>query len=189
MSEGKKTYPNRDARSHNEPIRLEKIEKDVRELKNQVEEISKEADEFINLPESTEPHAARAAGEDEEKESDLPIVLLQQRLNHYLLWKRARSVIRKLTGHSARTAFLVGLGLFVVVLAGVYGFGYLFDNLRLSNATNLAFMGVLFTWSIVWVIAFQGISERLNRPSEGSADEVERLFKKLECEREEWLDS
>ncbi len=78
MSEGKKTYPNRDARSHNEPIRLEKIEKDVRELKNQVEVISKEVDvlktdddaELVNLPESIEPHAARAEGEDDEDKHD-----------------------------------------------------------------------------------------------------------------------
>ena len=89
MSEGKKTYPNRDARSHNEPIRLEKIEKDVRELKNQVEEISKEADEFINLPESIEPHSAMAAGEDDEKESDLPNVLPQQRQGQEI-WRQAR---------------------------------------------------------------------------------------------------
>ena len=78
MSEGKKTYPNRDARSHNEPIRLEKIEKDVRELKNQVEKINKDidvrktadADELITLPESIEPYAARAEGEEDEDKHD-----------------------------------------------------------------------------------------------------------------------
>ena len=106
MSEGKKTYPNRDARSHNEPIRLEKIEKDVSELKNQVEEISKDvdvlktadADELVNLPESIEPHAARAEGEDDEDSHDPPDPAMKEVRRG--LWAAIVRLFNKLFGRS-----------------------------------------------------------------------------------------